>query len=208
VGAVEGFVKEADGTAVAGIPVVLDGYKTALTDEQGRYRLIDVMQGEHKVELSPRELPAEYDPASGAPGQIHVRSARTERRDFSLVRLLSLTGQVLAPPDSKVEEIVIRLEGTRRLTTPDEDGRFAFYNLPAGEYVVVVDESTIDGTRRLSGPGKAPVTLRQGGEPAEVIFGLEAVEKAKPVRQIDLQSSSSSSSRIQTPMPSTGSGSR
>ncbi len=186
VGSIEGIVKDEDGTAAEGIPVVLDGYKTARTDDHGRYRMAGVMQGEHKIELSPRELPAEYDPASSGPGQIYVRSARTERRDFNLVRLMSLTGQVLAPPNSKVEEIVIRLEGTKRLTTPDEDGRFAFYNLPAGDYVVVLDESTLAEARRLSGPGSAAVSLRQGGEPVEVIFGLEAVEKVKPVRQINL----------------------
>lgn len=208
VGSIEGFVKDEEGIAAAGIPVVLDGYRTVHTDDHGRYKVLDVMQGQHKVELSPRELPAEYDPASGGPSLINVRSARTERRDFNLVRLMSLTGQVLAPPNSKVEEIVIRLDGTRRLTTPDEDGRFAFYNLPAGDYKVVLDESTLAEERRLSGPGSASVSLRRGGEPVEVIFGIEAVVIVKPVRQINLRASSSSSNATQAPAPAPPSGSR
>ncbi len=103
----------------------------------------------------------------------------------------NLAGQVLAPPNSKVEEIVIRLEGTKRLTTPDEDGRFVFYNLPAGDYVVVVDEATLAEERRLASPGSVAVSLRRGGEPIEVIFGVEAVAIVKPVRQINLRASSS-----------------
>lgn len=185
-GAIEGFVRDDEGAAVQSIPVLLDGYRTAYTDERGRYRLPDVMQGQHSIELSPRELPAEYDPASVAGTAIQVRSAKTERLDFQLVRLLALHGQVLAPPNSKLDEIVIRLQSGNRVTTPDQEGRFAFYNLPAGEYTVVIDESTLPSDRRLSGEGSLRVSLRRGEEPVEAIFGLEAVTASKPVRRIDL----------------------
>lgn len=186
-GAIEGFVTDTCGDPVERIPVVLDGFRRAFTDASGRYRFSDVLQGDHKIELSPRELPAEFDPASSGPSGINVRSAKIERRDFQLVRLTSLHGQVLAPPHSNLEEIVIRLSGTRRVTTPDEDGRFAFHNLPAGEYVVVLDESTVAAGRQLSGPASVSAVAKAGGEPAEVIFGLSTVEIVKPVRKIELK---------------------
>ncbi|MCC7497217.1 MAG: hypothetical protein IT160_06545 [Bryobacterales bacterium] len=187
-GTIEGIVTEGGAAAIAGIPIVLDGYRRAFTDANGRYRFSDVLQGNHQIELSPRELPAEYNPAASNLASIYVRSARTERRDFQVVRLSSLRGQVLAPPNSKLDEVVIHLGGSRRTTTPDEDGRFAFYNLPAGDYVVTLDESTISEDRRLVGPAKAAVTLEAGAEPVEAIFSLEPVVVTKKVRQVDLRS--------------------
>lgn len=207
-GTIEGIVTEAGQGAVEGIPIVLDGYRRTFTDAHGRYRFPDVLQGNHRIELSPRELPAEYDPASGGETEMYVRSARTERRDFQLVRLVSLYGQVLAPPNSKLDEIVLRIPGARRITTADEDGRFAFHNLPAGAYTVVLDESTIADGRRLSGPASASATVKAGGEMAEVIFGLEAVVKTKRVRQVDLQSSAPRRLAPAESVPAAGGGSR
>ncbi|MBA3973039.1 MAG: hypothetical protein C0504_02335 [Candidatus Solibacter sp.] len=207
-GAIEGIVTEAGQSAVEGIPIVLDGHRLAFTGANGRYRFPDVPQGSHRVEVSPRELPAEFDPAVTGETAIFVRSARTERRDFQLVRLTSLHGQVLAPPNSKLDEIVIRLPGARRVTTPDEDGRFAFHNLPAGEYEVVLDESTIAEGRRLSGPSSLSATAKAGAEPAEAIFGLEAVVKTKKVRQVDLQSSAPKRPAPAESVPAAGDGPR
>ncbi len=185
-GSVEGFVKEADGTPGVGIPVLLDGRRIEYTDETGRYRFPDVMQGEHRVELSPRELPAEFDPAGTPPGQFHVQSAKVARVDLTLERLTALRGQVLGVTGMEVESVVIRLEGTDRATTPRDDGHFGFYNLRAGRYRVVVDEGTAPEGWRLATPAAVAVEISGQVEGPEVFFVLERAKAEKRVRTITL----------------------
>ncbi|HRJ18490.1 MAG TPA: hypothetical protein PLF84_05575 [Bryobacteraceae bacterium] len=185
-GSVEGFVKEADGTPGVGIPVLLDGRRIEYTDEVGRYRFPDVMQGEHRVELSPRELPAEFDPAGTPPGQFHVQSAKVARVDLTLERLTALRGQVLGVTGMEVESVVIRLEGTDRATTPRDDGHFGFYNLRAGRYRVVVDEGTAPEGWRLATPAAVEVEISGQVEGPEVFFVLERAKAEKRVRTITL----------------------
>jgi hypothetical protein len=185
-GSVEGFVKEPDGTPGVGIPVVLDGRRVEYTDETGRYRFPDVMQGEHRVELSPRELPAEFDPAGTPPGLIHVQSAKVARVDLTLERLTALRGQVLGVTGTDVEAVVIRLEGTDRATTARDDGHFGFYNLRAGRYRAVVEEGTVPAGWRLATPAAVEVQIGGQEEGPEVFFVLERVKVEKRVRTITL----------------------
>lgn len=185
-GSVEGFVKEPDGTPGVGIPVVLDGRRIEYTDETGRYRFPDVMQGEHRVELSPRELPAEFDPAGTPPGLIHVQSAKVARVDLTLERLTALRGQVLGVTGTEAEGVVIRLEGTDRATTPRDDGHFGFYNLRAGRYRAVVEEGTVPAGWRLATPAAVEVDVRGQEEGPEVFFVLERIRVEKRIRTITL----------------------
>ncbi len=185
-GTVEGFVKEDDGTPAAAIPVVLDGHRVAYSEEDGRFRFADVMPGEHRVELSPRELPAEFDPAGTRAATVDVRSAKRARADLTLERLTELNGQVFGLTGPAVEALVVRLEGTARLTTPRDDGRFAFYNLPAGRYRVLLDVESLPAGYRLVGEAAAETEARRGAEANEVFFVLEPVRTVKPVRTVVL----------------------
>jgi hypothetical protein len=185
-GSVEGFVREADGTPGAGIPVVLDGRRVAYTDETGRYRFADVLPGAYRVELSPRALPAEFDPAGTTAETAQVRSAKVARVDLRLERLSALHGQVLGAPGAAVGNLVLRLEGTARATTPWDDGRFAFHNLPAGRYRVVMEQATAPAGYRLAGEDAVEVEVRHGEETPEVFFVFEPVRVEKPVRRVEL----------------------
>ena len=54
------------------------------------------------------------------------------RTDFDVVRLANLAGKVVAPKDVQIDNVVVRLVGTKLYTTPYEDGTFSFYNVARG----------------------------------------------------------------------------
>ncbi len=192
-GAVEGFVTEAspDGPQpAASVPVTLDSFRTEVTDQNGRYRFADVAQGAHQVALSQRTLPAEFDPASAASVDLQVAPRRTIRADFTVARLLAITGKLNAPGGLDLTQVVIRLAGSKRYTTPDETGNFAFYNLPAGHYQLQLDPDTIPEGLSLATEAIIPVTLKNGEPTPDILLGLERNTTPKPVRRIQLSSSS------------------
>ncbi|MBI4889601.1 MAG: hypothetical protein HY821_03180 [Acidobacteria bacterium] len=196
-GAVEGFVTEASAAGsqpAAAVPVTLDGYRTETTDQNGRYRFADVPQGNHKVALSERTLPAEFDPGSAASQDLQVGPRRTMRADFTVARLLTISGKLNAPAGIDFTQIVIRLAGSKRYTTPDETGNFTFYNLSAGHYQLTLDPDTLPAGLRLTTDSTVPVSLRNGEPPPDILIGLERVTTPKPVRRIQLSS---------TPLPPT-----
>jgi hypothetical protein len=190
-GSVEGVVREVglqDGAPAAGVPVSLDGVRTEVTDQNGCYRFADVPQGEHVVQLPPRELPAEFDPASAVERRVTVAARRASRVDFDVVKLSSVTGKIVSPTGVAVSDIVIRLAGGSRYTTPDTDGSFAFYNLPRGIYEAVVDVSTLPADCRPTTPLRMRFMLERDAPPPDLLFAIERVAEIKKVRQVLLTS--------------------
>lgn len=188
-GVIEGWVREetAFGPAsAAGIPVVLDGSRTEVTDAEGRFRFVDVPQGRHVVALSPRELPAEFDAASAPEVPVQVLPRRTVRAEFRVVRLASLAGKFASAREAPFTNIIVRLAGTARYTTPDEEGNFAFYNLPSGDYELVIDLSAMPRPYRLSTPDRIPVRVRSGEETPTVLIGLEEMQVKPAVREVQV----------------------
>jgi uncharacterized membrane protein YgcG len=203
VGSVQGYVMEEtlSGTRpAAGVAVSLDGYRTAITDASGRYGIFQVPEGPHEVGLNMEQLPAEYEPGTAIKERVAVEPSAISRADFRVIRLTSLTGKVVAPPDVQMENLVIRLAGTKRYTTPEQDGSFGFHNLREGEYEVVFDERTLPEGFELTSPVRVQVRASSAHPPAPVTFGLKAKPpQEKPVREI-LQK------RIEVPSPARGGG--
>jgi len=188
-GVIEGWVREETGAGpapAAGIPVVLDGSRTEVTDAEGRFRFADVPQGRHVVALPPRELPAEFDAASTPEVPVQVIPRRAVRAEFRVVRLASLSGKFASAREAPFTNIIVRLAGTARYTTPDEEGNFAFYNLPSGDYELVIDLSAMPRPYRLSTPERIPVRVRSGEEMPPVLIGLEEVPVKPAVREVQV----------------------
>jgi hypothetical protein len=187
-GAIEGFVRESgiDAIPVANVPVQLDNNRTEATDQNGRFRFTDVAQGPHSVQLPPRQLPAEFDPTSSKALTVSVQARRTTRADLSLVRLGSLSGKIVAPSGTPLEDIIIHIAGSRRYTSPDPDGNFTIYNLPQGRYHVTLDAETLPADHRITTAGSVSVTLKSGQPHDVILFGIARVEVIKPVRRINL----------------------
>ena len=189
VGNMQGTVMErslAGMRPAANVAVSLDVSRTALTDSYGHYSFSDVPEGPHVVGLDLDQMPTDYEPGPDATAQVTVEPRTLVRTDFSVVRLTHLTGKIAAPADAQIGDVVIRLAGTNRYTTSDEDGNFSFYNLREGRYTVVIDTQTLPEETTLASPASLEVLVSgETPSPTAIDFRLELKPQAeKPIRQI------------------------
>jgi hypothetical protein len=187
-GSVEGFVMErlSGGNIPAeGVPVILDQGRTVTTDADGRFQILDVPEGVHKVELALRELPSEFDPGQNTGTTVVVRSNKALRVDLDVVRLATIQGRLTGPKDVPLDSIVIRMLPGTRYTTPDTDGSFSFYNMREGSYEIAVDLRTLPEFGLLNTAERISVAVQLDGKAAEpVAFGFEIRKPVKPVRKV------------------------
>jgi hypothetical protein len=188
VGSVQGLVVEqslAGPRPAPNVAVSLDQLRSVMTDASGHYFIPDVPEGTHQVGLDMEQLPTDYEPGPSAKGTVRVVPRAVVRADFNVVRLTMFIGKVVAPKGVPVENIVIRLTGTNRYTTPYQDGSFSFYNLREGEYEVTVDTQTVPEGYLLAPPATVHVSARTTTVAPPVVFELkQKPEAVKPVRKI------------------------
>ena len=166
VGSVEGMVMEAALSGPVPAPdvgVILDHGRTAVSDNTGHYVFTDVPEGPYEVELNMEELPADYSPGPENVAHVSVAPRTIARTDFGVTRLANLAGTILAPKDVQVENIVVRLVGTKLYTTPYNDGTFSFYNLGEGHYEVEIDEGTLPEGYILATPARVKADASSNG---------------------------------------------
>ena len=183
VGSVQGLVMEQSlngSRPAAGVAVSLAHFRTAVTDASGHYQFSAVPEGIYEVGLDMEQLPADYEPGPAPQARVSVEPRAIARADFSVVRLTYLTGRIVGPSGTPVENAVIRLVGTNRYTTPYQDGSFAFYNLHEGEYEVVFDEQMLPEGYLLASPARVRVVASSTNPTAaQIEFEL----KLKPVQE-------------------------
>jgi uncharacterized membrane protein YgcG len=131
-------------------------------------------------------LSTDFEPGSVTTVRVSVEPRAIARADFTVVRLTYLTGRIVAPAGTQVENVVIRLAGTNRYTTPYQDGSFAFYNLREGEYEVLFDEQTLPDGYLLTSPARVRVLASNANPPAaEIRFELQLKPpQEEPVHEI------------------------
>lgn len=186
-GVIEGLVREWPGdltsAALSGIAVQLDEDRLEYTDHHGRFRFSAVTDGPHSVRLSPRELPAEYDPAAER-ADLVVRPGRTARMDLLVHPLGSLVGSLLTEAGLPVGGVYIRVQPSGRSTVTGDDGLFQIHNLRAGSYEVSVDEHTLPPRHVLLDPSaRRPVSPPRESEPVHFRVRVNP-EPPKPIRVI------------------------
>ena len=188
VGNVQGMVMEQSLSGprpAANVAVILDHGRTAATDSTGRYNLADVPEGSHEVGLDMEQLPADYEPGPAPNTRVSVGPRSIVRADFIVIRLTFLDGRIEAVPGVSLDNIVIRLAGTDRYTTPDADGNFAFYNLREGEYLVAIDEQTLPEEVLLDSAPNVQVVASSANPPGPVTFVLKMKpEEEKPIHRM------------------------
>ena len=186
-GSVEGFVMErlADGNRPAeGIPVSMDQDRTATTDAEGRFRFQDVPEGVHKIALALQELPSDFDPGKNTEALLSIHANRATRCDLDVVHLASISGRIVGPPGTSVENMVIRLKPGDQYTTPESNGSFAFYNVREGDYVLELDAKTLPQYAIVTSQRQVPVKIHLGETPNPVVFQFKVEKPQKPVRKV------------------------
>jgi len=116
-----------------------------------------------------------------------VAPKRQTRAELDVLRLAGFEGRVSVvegPPPETLGNILVRLLPTGRYTTTDGQGRFAFYNLPEGDYEAALDGETLPEYAEPAGPGRVPVRIRHGEEQPAVDFRIRIRKPEQPMRKI------------------------
>jgi len=131
--------------ACEGIPVLLDGAERVHTDGLGRYMFLAVKPGEHTVEVDLANLPADLGGKVGEQRRLEIGALQRTRVDFPLVSLGRIEGRVFIDRNRNgvcdageqgIPNVVVELKGKNRVTLTDGRGRYVFYNVPPGMYLV------------------------------------------------------------------------
>jgi hypothetical protein len=164
----------------------LDNSMTALTDDTGRFRFADVLEGAHEVGLSTTELPAQFDPGDPKEVKVVVQPRRTARAGLSVMPLTAIEGSVAGPDAAALDGIVIRLLPGSRYTTADSEGAFSFHNLREGDYQVALDEDSLPDGAALTTPRQLAAAPRRAQPVTLPEFRFEIHVQEKPVRKVDV----------------------
>ena len=99
-----------------------------------------------------------------------------------------LTGTVRnANGDPAPEDVVVELAPAGKYTTTDKEGRFGFYDLPEGDYIISLDEKSLPEHARIVSPSQLSVQARYGKALSEAHFVYEIVLPApKPLQRVPL----------------------
>lgn len=187
-GSVEGVVKvhSLNGTPLAsGIPVTIDGSRSATTGRDGHYLFTEVPEGPHEIALSATQLPADFDAGTPSKSKVLVQPRRAVRADFEVLPLTTIEGKVQGPAGMDLDGIVIRLVPGDRYTTADTEGKFALYNVREGDYELVLDPKTLPEHAELRGEGSVPAVVRVGiAVPPAAFTVVAGATTSKPIRKV------------------------
>jgi len=178
-GTLAGFVKLrtlGGSLGAADVWVILDSGRTAKTDENGYFQMAEVPQGPHVVSLDRDRLPADFNPTEQKEASVQMRAGQPARVDLEVTPLQSLRGIVRdSHGEPAPEGVVVRLLPADQYTTTDRLGRFGFYKLPEGDYVVTLVEDSLPEHARLVTLNSLPIAVRYGVAAALPPFGYEAI---------------------------------
>jgi hypothetical protein len=186
-GVIEGMVKErhtAGDLPAEGVAVRLDGSRTVRSDVEGRFRFSDVPEGMHRVGLATDELLADFDPGEKKETMVAVASNRPARADLDVIRLTFIQGKIIGPADASLDNIVIRIVGTDRYTTPDKEGNFYFYNLHEGVYELAIDPKSLPEFAVIPGGGSVKAAISPKGSADKVTLRFDVNKPEKRVRKV------------------------
>lgn len=184
-GAIEGRVVEqrsGGSDAARGIPVILDEGRATVTDEDGLFKFSRVPEGAHRVFIAVDRLPAEYDPGTTIEATVDVKSRHVATAELNVRPLVSIAGRIVAPRGTPLDGIIIKLLPTDRYTTPHTDGRFVFFNLPEGEYDVLIDPKSLPEFALLNRT-TAHVIAKRDLQEQEPSFDMSINKPEKPIHR-------------------------
>lgn len=176
---------------IAGIPVLVDGQSRTATDTKGGYSVKGITAGRHSVRIDIKSVRASLNPGGGLERRIWSTGLPGSRLDFPLVPLTAVDGLVFLDADRNgqmdstehgLEGIYVLMNGARKFTNSDQDGRFTFHNLEPGQIKFFIDPKFLPDTLEVIGPSEHLVTIedRKGVDP--VHFAI--ARKQRPVRKI------------------------
>ena len=176
-GTLTGIVKLrtlAGSTGAADVWVVTDSGESARTDANGYFEILKSPAGRRQVSLDADRLPAGFHSGETNAVSTLIGAGQASRVELEVVPLQSLEGMVVDAEGNPARKgIVLCLLPNGNYTTTEQSGRFAFYDLPEGDYVIqLVENSLLEGARMVTS-AKLPAAVRYGTDPAPLQFRYE-----------------------------------
>jgi len=145
---------------LVGLRVRLDDGEVAETDEQGRYKFIDVSQGEHTVSLSLTQFSEPVRMTTKNQMSVDLIRQKIGMVNFGIVDFARVTGSVFndlnldgtRTPDAKgLSGVHLTLDDgkTHRNIVAQDTGDFEVDDVPPGDYRITVDASTLPANYSL-----------------------------------------------------------
>ncbi len=145
---------------LVGLRVRLDDGEVTETDEQGRYKFSDVIQGEHTVSLSLTQFAGPVRMTTKNQASVDLIRQKIGMVNFGVVDFARVTGSVFndlnldgtRAPDAKgLSGVHLTLEDgkTHRNIVAQDTGDFEVDDVPPGDYRVTVDASTLPANYSL-----------------------------------------------------------
>lgn len=146
-GDIQGFVfrdDEATGefshgdSGMGGVTVTLDGGRTATTDANGHYLFVGVPYGQHQIAAQIATKQAYYF-TTASPATASIGSTVDFGVSFVQGKIF---GYVTNDAGQGIGGVVVRVQGSDKHATTEEDGRFVIEGLPKGSYLMMPDPDT------------------------------------------------------------------
>jgi hypothetical protein len=168
---------DADEPGVPRMKIQMDGDRSVMTDERGRFRFPSVNPGEYAVALVSDELGVRWRASTSTSRSVFLSAGQTINVSFGITdhgfiagRIfndLYLTGQQSSANAPGVGDVRVSLRPLRAdsnglvyTQTIDASGTYEFRNLAPGSYVLEVDPATLPADFELPAQTSWPVTIK------------------------------------------------
>jgi hypothetical protein len=186
----------------AGVPhatVILDGQARQEVDATGAFLFKNVPVGTRTVELELSTVPASFDIGPRSKVTLEVAKRATAEANFPLIQLGRMQGRIVVvdrnavdmrwqdgagaqPREKTGSNLIVILNDRFKVTMSDADGEFEFRGIPAGEYTVRLDPSSLPEYWEVASKPELAVTLSPGGRVENLEFVVAVVPR--PARRV------------------------
>ncbi len=139
---------------LAGLRVELENGRIATTDAQGRYEFPRVLSGKHTISLPLGQFTHPIRVTTPTLVEVELLDQKVVAIDFGIVDSARLVGTVyndytmsgvrqVDAPGMRGIQLILRSANLHRVVTADAAGEFEFADLPAGDYVLTVDPTSV-----------------------------------------------------------------
>ncbi len=182
-GSISGVVTDHSGHPLPNIGVRMGTY-TAVSDANGRYSFACTPTGKYHIGIPEESVPADYRVETNSQ-EIKVERDSKHTVDFKLVPYGCILGRVWMDgngnnsydPGEGVRDIPVA--ANNHVTATDKDGRFGFFNLEPGNYLVRIPIEYLDRKYAVHGSMMSNVDLQPKSSVTDMEFRIEF--KKKPI---------------------------